>query len=75
METIAFLALVVAWIWSVAIGIQVSVLCMICNFMFPPISQLIYSVYESKIRAPFFVMAACIGYFVFTGDIQFTYSS
>lgn len=52
------LLFLVGYVWSIARGVQVSFLCVVLNFLFPPISQLIFSTYESVIRAPLFVMAA-----------------
>lgn len=56
MELLITLGIVGAWIWSIARGIQVSFLCTALNFLFPPLSQLIYSIYEEKMRAPLVIM-------------------
>jgi len=50
---------VVFWIWSIIRGLEVSVLCAILSFAFPPIAQVIYSVYEEKLRAPMFCLLGC----------------
>lgn len=57
MATIGFLLCVAGWIWSVARGIQVSLLCVVLNFLFPPLAQGIFSLYEPPMRVPLLVMA------------------
>lgn len=52
MSVIGFFMVVGGWIWSVARGIQVSLLCVVLNFLFPPVAQGIFSIYEPQIRAP-----------------------
>ncbi len=75
LETVAFIIMLVAWIWSITRGLQVSFVCMVCNFIFPPVSQFIFSVYEEKMRAPLFFMVAPIAYFFFTGEVSFESSA
>ena len=75
METIALFIMFAAWVWSVARGIQVSFACMACNFIFPPVSQLIFSFYEQKMRAPLFLMAAPLVLLFFMGEVSFEFGS
>lgn len=67
MEVFLFLGMAAAWIWSVAKGVQVSLLCAVLNFLFPPISQLVYSIYEESMRGPLFTLLAFGGLFWLTG--------
>ena len=69
MEVIGFLILFIAWIWSVAKGIQVSLLCSALNFFFPPISQAVYAIYEDDMRGPFTGLAIGIVILFFTGSL------
>jgi len=73
MDFVLFLAMIVVWIWSVARGIQVSLLCAILNFLFPPISQGAFAIYEEKMRAPFFLILAlaALAYFISGETIVF----
>ncbi|WP_236172831.1 hypothetical protein [Pseudomonas pseudonitroreducens] len=71
MSMIGFALLLVGFIWSVARGIQVSMLCVVANFIFPPISQAIFSIYEPVIRAPLAVMAAGFAVLYLNGSISF----
>ncbi|MBQ0785761.1 MAG: hypothetical protein KBT66_16165 [Amphritea sp.] len=57
MDFFGVLIVFVAWVWSVAKGIQVSMLCCILNFMFPPVSQGIFAIYEDEMRGPFIAIA------------------
>lgn len=57
MDVLGFLLALAAWIWSVARGIQVSFICVVLNFMFPPVSQGIFALYEPSMRAPLLFMA------------------
>jgi len=50
MEIVAIIIFIMAWIWSIVKGLQVSVVCATLNFFFPPISQVIFSVYEEELR-------------------------
>ncbi len=68
MATLLLLIMVVAWIWSVARGVHVSFLCVVLNFLFPPISQGIFSIYEEKMRPPFFLMLACFALLLLFGE-------
>ncbi|WP_020407976.1 hypothetical protein [Hahella ganghwensis] len=67
MEILFWFLAVGAWIWSVARGIQVSVICMVLNFLAPPISQLIFAVYEEKMRRPLLYMVIGLVGLFFTG--------
>ena len=70
MEFILFFGMLAAWIWSVARGIQVSLLCAVLNFVFPPVSQIIYAVYEEKMRAPLiFMVGFGVLLFVLYGEV------
>lgn len=51
---------VIGWIWSLVRGLKVSVLCLICNFLFVPISQIIFAIYEEKLRPPLLLIAVGI---------------
>jgi 4-amino-4-deoxy-L-arabinose transferase-like glycosyltransferase len=65
MESVLVILMVVGWIWSVARGIQVSLLCCVLNFIFPPISQMIFSIYETKMRAPTILMLGTAGALIY----------
>lgn len=70
MEFVLYLSIVAAWIWSVARGIQVSFLCCVLNFVFPPVSQMFFAVNESKMRLPFFIMVVSTVVLIYmSGDI------
>ena len=75
LDSIAFIIMLAAWIWSVARGIQVSFACMACNFIFPPVSQLIFAIYEQKMRAPLFLMVAPFVLLFFMGEVSFEFGS
>ncbi len=51
MEIVAIIIFVMAWIWSIVKGLNVSVACAALNFFFPPISQIIFCIYEEELRA------------------------
>jgi hypothetical protein len=75
METVLYLVVIVSWIWSVARGIQVSILCAALNFIFPPVSQIIFAVYEEKMRTPLLLMAVGGGLLFFLyGEATVTFS-
>lgn len=71
MAFFGFLLIVVGWVWSVARGIQVSVVCVVLNFLFPPIAQLVFALYEPAMRAPLLVMAAGAGLLYAGGSLTF----
>lgn len=50
MELVAIFIFILTWIWSIVKGLKVSVVCAALNFFFPPISQIIFSVYEEELR-------------------------
>ncbi len=60
MEVIAIILLFGIWIWSVVRGLEVSVLCAALSFAFPPLAQVIFSVYEERLRAPMIGLLACL---------------
>ncbi|KIQ05286.1 hypothetical protein M2262_004796 [Pseudomonas sp. BIGb0408] len=70
MVTMGFLIALVAWIWSVSRGIQVSLLCVVLNFMFPPISQGIFALYEQSMRPPLLIMAVGLGMMYLGGGLK-----
>lgn len=47
-----------AWIWSLIRGYEISLLCCVLNFFFPPLSQIIYSVLDERMRIP--LLAMCV---------------
>jgi len=59
MEGIAILVFIVTWIWSIVVGLQVSVLCAVLSFFFPPIAQVIFSIYEESLRGPMIILVIC----------------
>lgn len=71
MGTIGFFLVLAGFIWSVARGIQVSLLCCVLNFILPPIAQCIFSIYEPVIRFPLLIMLAGLGLMYLDGDLQF----
>ncbi len=70
MEFLGFTILFIAWVWSVARGIHVSFLCCVLNFIFPPISQAIFAIYEDTMRGPLIGLIIGIAILFFTGSIS-----
>ena len=70
MSAIGFFMAVGGWIWSVARGIQVSLLCVVLNFLFPPVAQGIFAIYEPRIRAPLAVICAGLALMYLAGDLR-----
>lgn len=65
MEALLLVLVVIAWFWSIIRGIQVSALCVICNFFFPPLSQLIFAIYEDNMKGPLILMSiGFVGLFI-----------
>ena len=60
MEGLAIIIFVMAWIWSIIKGLNASVLCAVLNFFFPPISQIIFSIYEEELRGVTVVLSICL---------------
>lgn len=56
MALLAIAVFVFGWFWSIRAGIEVGLLCAALNFLFPPISQFIFCIYEQKMRIPTLVM-------------------
>lgn len=50
MELVAIFIFIFTWIWSIVKGLKISVVCAVLNFFFPPLSQIIFSVYEEELR-------------------------
>jgi hypothetical protein len=48
------------WIWSIFRGLKVSFLCAALNFTFPPISQIVFSIYEEEMRTPTIILIASL---------------
>jgi hypothetical protein len=46
----------IGWVWSVWNGFGVGIICGLLNFFFPPLPQLIFSLYEKRLRAPTLLM-------------------
>lgn len=61
METILFFVIFVSWIWSIIRGMDVSIFCVVLNFLFPPISQVVFAIYEERMRPPSYLMGASFG--------------
>jgi hypothetical protein len=70
MDVIGFLLALAAWIWSVARGIQVSLICVVLNFLFPPVSQGIFALYEPPMRAPLLFMVIGLGMMYIGGGLK-----
>jgi len=70
METILSILLIISWVWSVVRSVEVSVPCLLLNITFPPLSQLIFSLYEPRIRAPFFLMMICVFILFMLADFE-----
>lgn len=51
-------------------GIQISLLCVVLKFMFPPLSQLIFASSEPQMGPPFFVIALGLGS-MYLGGVAF----
>ena len=47
---VLLLVFFVAWIWSIFLGYKVSLICAALNFFFPPISQVVFSIYEKSLH-------------------------
>lgn len=58
MIRMAALLLVWSWLWTVWRGFGIGILCGVLNFFFPPLSQLIFSLYEKRMRLPTLLMFA-----------------
>ncbi|QKE64852.1 hypothetical protein HNE05_16340 [Aquipseudomonas campi] len=71
MNTVGLLIALSGFIWSVARGIQVSLLCCVLNFIFPPIAQAIFAIYEPAIRFPLLVLVSGLGLMYTSGGLQF----
>lgn len=56
MEFLLSVVIFGSWIWSIVRGVQVSIYCAILNFLFPPISQIIFAIYEESMRMPLMLM-------------------
>lgn len=67
MTTVGILLVLSGWLWSVWRGFRVGLLCGLLNFFFCPLSQLIFCLYEKKIRQPTLML--------FIGWALLTYSS
>lgn len=61
MEALLILIFILVWIWSIVKGLSISVACAALNFFFPPISQIIFSIYEEELRLVTFVLIGCMG--------------
>ncbi|WAJ38040.1 hypothetical protein OU800_02055 [Pseudomonas sp. GOM7] len=70
MVIVGFFIALGAWVWSVARGIQVSLICVVLNFMFPPVSQGIFALYEPPMRAPLLFMAIGLGMMYLGGGLK-----
>jgi len=62
-----FLLSLFGWLFSIWRGIQVGLLCALLNFFFPPLSQLIFCLYEKKIRTPTLLMFLGWGLMLYGG--------
>ena len=72
MESILYILMIGAWIWSIIRGIQVSLLCAILNFFFPPLSQVIFAIYEERLRAPLLFIVVSGGLLIYLyGEVAF----
>jgi hypothetical protein len=56
MLLIACACWIFGWLWSIWRGFGVGIICGLLNFFFPPLSQLIFSLYEKRLRAPTLLM-------------------
>ncbi|WP_277373594.1 hypothetical protein [Pseudomonas sp. AA-38] len=70
MVIVGFFIALGAWVWSVARGIQVSLICVVLNFMFPPVSQGIFALYEPPMRAPLLFMTIGLGMMYLGGGLK-----
>lgn len=58
MSGLSLVLILVGWIWSIRAGVTVSLLCAILNLTFPPVSQMIFSIYEPQVRLLTLVLLA-----------------
>jgi hypothetical protein len=56
MEIVLIFTTIGCWIWTIARGIEISIWCVILNALFPPVSQIVFSLYESRMRLPLISM-------------------
>jgi hypothetical protein len=56
MATAAGILIFIGWIWSIINGFGVGLPCAILCFLFPPLAQFIFCIYEPKIRMPTLIM-------------------
>lgn len=68
METLLLCVIFIGWVWSIISGFKVSILCAICNFLFPPLSQVIFAIYEDAMHTPLLLMIVGAGGLFFVGN-------
>lgn len=66
MEFILGIVFLIAWLWSVVKALNTSILAAVLCFFFPPLAQVIFSIYEDELRKVTLVLVACsvIGYLI-----------
>jgi hypothetical protein len=45
-----------AWVWSIVRGYEISLVCAVLNFLFPPFSQMFFALQQKTMRTPLFCM-------------------
>jgi len=60
METIMIFGVFGLYIWTIVAGFQISALAGVLNFFFPPLSQVIYSIFEEDMRLPTICLVAAM---------------
>jgi len=58
---------VASWLWSVVLGVRVSVLRGLLNLLLPPLAQLYFAVRQKNLRIPLFLMVASLVYLFLIG--------
>ncbi|AZZ90366.1 hypothetical protein EUZ85_06395 [Hahella sp. KA22] len=74
METIAAIIFIIGYIMSLIKGFQVSFVCLLLNFFFPPIAQGIFAIYEPEMRTPLYLMLGSIVLAVIGGGVEVNYT-
>lgn len=66
MEILLAVVFLIAWPWSVIKALNTGILAAVLCFFFPPLAQVIFSIYEEHLRSVTIVMVACslLGYMV-----------
>ncbi|MFV8819539.1 hypothetical protein [Haliea sp. E17] len=67
MGVVVMAVFVASWLWSVVLGVRVSVLRGLLNLLLPPLAQLYFAVRQKNLRIPLFLMVASLVYLFLIG--------